>query len=97
MQRCPKCGYREGTEWPWILCIAAVSVLYMAFILAIDRELRDVLNVRWVGLVAYLLFGAAMTWRGFREKRYHKEYLALHPPATERIKSHIKSTPAGGQ
>jgi len=93
MQRCPKCGYREGTDWLSILCIVAVGLLYVAFILVADGGPRD---IRAMGLAAYLFFIAATIWKGLREKRSRKEYLKLHPPVTERMKSHIKPSPAAG-
>jgi hypothetical protein len=31
MQRCPKCGYREGADWLAVLCVVAFSVLYFVF------------------------------------------------------------------
>ena len=94
MQKCPKCGYSEGTDWPWILCIVAVTLLYFAFIFRAEPTLKE--SIRWMGLAAYLFFLAATTWKGLREKRSHKEYLNVHPPVTERVKSHIKPTPAAG-
>jgi hypothetical protein len=94
MQRCPKCGYREGTDWPWILCVVAVSVLYIAFVLAADQQLK---SVRLTGVLAYVLVAAAATWRGLREKRNRKLYSELHPSPTERLKGHIKASPTDGR
>jgi len=70
----------------------AVTFLYFAFIFRAEPTLKD--SIRWMGLAAYLSFLAATTWKGLREKRIHKEYLNLYPPVTERVKSHIKPTPA---
>jgi len=95
MQRCPKCGYQEGTDWPWFLSVAAVTLLYIAFIYRNEPTLKE--SSRWMGLAAYLFFLAATTWRGLREKRNRKEYEKLHPPITERIKAHNKPGPVPGQ
>jgi len=84
MQKCPKCGYDEGTDWPWIICVVAAGVLYIVFILVADAGPRD---SRSIGFAAYLFFVVAGLWKGFRDNRSRKEYLKLHPPATERVKN----------
>jgi hypothetical protein len=75
MQRCPKCGYRDSVDWPAILSIAAVSFLYMVFMVAGDFVPK---GYRLLGLVAYLLFLAATAWRALRNSRDKREYLKLH-------------------
>ena len=89
MQRCPQCGYREGTDWPGILGTVSVATLYCVFILG------DVTppSLRLLGLIAYLVFLAGTWWRVSRDKRNREEYLKPHPSVTERVKDHIRVTP----
>jgi len=91
MQRCPKCGYREGIDWPSILMVIAFGFLYCGFIVMADFAPR---SWRWAGLAAVLIFGAGTTWRSLRNKRIDSEYKKLHPPITERVKDHFKANPA---
>jgi hypothetical protein len=91
MQRCPKCGYREGTDWPGILWAVAFSVLYLVFIVVPDHLPK---SYRFAGLVAFLLFQAGTVWKARREKKYRDEYLRLNPGPAERVKNHLKASPS---
>ena len=91
MQRCPKCGYREGTDWPGMLLEAAFFVLYLVFIVLPDRVPR---GYRFAVLAAFVLFQTGTVWKGKRERKHREEYLKLNPPQTEHVKAHIKPSPS---
>lgn len=92
MQKCPKCGYNEGVDWPTALMIASCSALYIAFLLGTDEAPK---GLRMFGLASYLVFSVGTAWKASRKKRAHDEYLRLHPGPAERLKAHIKpDTPA---
>jgi hypothetical protein len=91
MQRCPKCGYRDRMDLPWILSAVAFLLLYWAFVFAGGHP---PMSYRIMGSAALLLFMAGGIWRGFRNKKNHDEYLKLRPPVTGRVKAHIRPTPS---
>jgi len=93
MERCPKCGHREGVDWPAVLCAVAFSILYFVFTFA-EYEYHAPKGYRLVGFAAMLLFIAGNGWRQSRNKRDRREYLKLHPPITERVKDHLKASPS---
>ncbi len=86
MRRCPKCGYREGPDWPAVLWVLAFGFLYVVFI-ASDAPR----GYRLMGFVAFLLFLAGTAWKAFRDDRSRREYLKLHPPITERMKGSFEA------
>jgi hypothetical protein len=91
MQRCPKCGYRE-LDGPAILAVVAFATLYLIFILTADHA---PMSIRIVGLVAFFMFSGANSWRAFKDRRNHREYLKLHPSPDQRVKSHFKPATPG--
>jgi hypothetical protein len=94
MQRCPKCGYREG-DGPTILAVMAFATLFLVFILTTDHA---PMSIRIMGLAAFFAFSGARSWRAFRARRNQREYLKLHPPLPspdERVKSHFKPATPG--
>jgi hypothetical protein len=91
MQRCPKCGYREGLDWPWILSYIAFAFLDIVF----TSSRVHMPRTYWMlGTAACALFLTAMAWREFRNRRTRREYEKLHPPITERLKDHLKTSPS---
>jgi hypothetical protein len=88
MKRCPKCGYREGFDWPSLLVGLAFLFLYAMFTVVVGDYIPK--NYRWMVMLALLLFLAGEFWKSRREKKCHEEYLKLNPPSTERLKAHIK-------
>jgi hypothetical protein len=93
MQRCPKCGYRDRMDVPWILSALAFLLLYSASVFAVDHA---PMIYRIMALAAFVLFVAGGAWRGFRnkkDKKDHDEYLKLNS-ITERVKAHIRPTPS---
>jgi len=87
MQRCPKCGYREGVDWSALLWALA----FMLIVFAADYAPR---NFRVMEIVAILIFAAGVMWKGFRNRRDYLGYLKLHPSVAERVKDHIRAHPS---
>jgi hypothetical protein len=87
MQRCPRCGYRE-VDGPAMLSVLAFGALYIVFTLATDRAPR---SLRLIGLIAFFIFLAAISWRAFGDEKNRRAYLKLHPSPGERVKGHTKS------
>ena len=87
MQQCPKCGYKEGIDWPGILWVISFFALYLLWVLG-DYRPRE---YRWVGLGAFLLFNVGFAWMLIRGARNYREHRKLHPPITERVKDHIRT------
>ena len=81
MQKCPKCGYNEGVDWPGILLIAAFGLVSFTGGFDVPRIARLGSGVSW------LLFAAAIIWRSAREDKNRVEHLKLHPPDAERAKN----------
>ena len=89
MQRCPKCGYRDGTDWPRILCSVAFIFLYLVFMLG-----GDYLSKRWnlLGTMALLVFTLGTFLQIRRDRRNQRQYLEMHPSITQRLKRHLNTT-----
>jgi len=85
MQRCPKCGYREGVDWLSILWILAFTFASCSFYGPKSYLLRA---------VASLLFAAGIFWRAVRDSRNYHEYRKLHPIPTDRVKDHLRPSPS---
>ena len=64
MQRCPKCGYRDGIDWPWVLAIVAFVVLKLS---------PEHGSYRIVGVGATFLFATAMVWYAIRSLRNYRD------------------------
>ena len=75
MQRCPKCGYREGRDWPLLLIVAGLGIVYCTFILGVDSALKE---LQFVALVGWLLSLAGIVWYVVRKNRTYREYMKLH-------------------
>jgi hypothetical protein len=69
MQRCPKCGYREGVDWPALLQVIAFCVLYLVWMLG-DYGPRE---LRGLGLATMILFCVGTIWRVLRLKSFKAE------------------------
>ena len=76
MQRCPQCGYDEGTDWSRVLGVFAVSLLYIIYLVSADSTPK---SWRLVALSAYLIFTLGTIWYGIKQKRIRDEHLKLHP------------------
>jgi hypothetical protein len=85
MQRCPKCGYNEGTDWFRILGVISVGLLYVIYTISADSTPK---SWRLIGLFAYLTFMAGGLWRGIKDKRNRDEYLKLHPSPPQSGRDH---------
>jgi hypothetical protein len=72
MPLCPKCGNRQSMDWPVILMTISFGLLYVVFILTADNDPRQ---YRLAGLLAFLLFLVAATWKGVRAKHSRRENL----------------------
>jgi hypothetical protein len=81
MQKCPKCGYNEGTDWPGLLLMAAYGLVSVVAGIGGPR----IVQLGCAG--GSFLFFAAIIWRSAREDRNRVECLKLHPPDAERAKS----------
>ncbi len=88
MQKCPHCGYDEGTDWARVSGVVAVGLLYVIYIVSADQTPK---SWRLVGLLAYLIFIFGGVWRGIKDKRNRDEYLRLHPLPAQRVKNHLKT------
>ena len=63
MQRCPKCGYKEGRDWPAVLLLLAFGVVSLgAEILGVQKNVRLCIAVGW------LLVAASFAWRMVRRQ-----------------------------
>jgi hypothetical protein len=65
MQKCPKCGYDEGVDWPVLLWVVSFTVLYIVFIAAADYAPR---NYRFMGYGAFTIFTAGTLWKVLRNR-----------------------------
>jgi len=81
MQKCPKCGYDEGIDWPSGLLIAAFCLVSVVAGISGPRIVQLGCGVGW------FLFLAAIIWRSAREDKNRVEHLKLHPPDAERAKN----------
>jgi hypothetical protein len=86
MQRCPKCGYREGAGWPNTLRALGFLVLWAVFVLGIDRPTK---GYRLIGFAALVLFFAGGIWEGFRNKKNVVECKKFDSVVSDRVKGHI--------
>ena len=80
MQKCPKCGYNEGLDWPGILMILAFCIV------TIVGGISGVKSVQLSAAVGMFLLTASTFWRMVRQDRNRVEYLKSHPVGTERPK-----------
>ena len=78
MQKCPKCGYSDGADWPAMLLIAAfILVDVVAWMSGVPKAVRLALSG------GTLLLVASFWWRALRETRNRVEYLKSHRIAAE--------------
>jgi hypothetical protein len=63
MQKCPRCGYNEGTSWTLLVQIFAFTLLGSAFM---SSDVRP--RVRLLGEFGIVLFFAAAVWRRISER-----------------------------
>ena len=88
MQKCPKCGYDEGADWPQIMMLLSFYLLFVVYIVSADFAPR---NWRFIGMTAFLGFSVGQMWGMLRRSRAQAEYLKLHPPPSQRGKDHLKT------
>jgi hypothetical protein len=81
MQKCPKCGYNEGADWPGLLLMAAF------FLVSLVAGIWGPRIVQLACAGGWFLFLAAIIWRASRDDRNRVEHLKLHPPDAERAKN----------
>ena len=77
MQRCPKCGYNEGRDWPYILALLAFGVVLFVAGTAPKR-------VELASGIGMFLFLASFLWKHAREDKDRVEYSKLDLPVAER-------------
>ena len=80
MQKCPKCGYNEGRDWPYMLLILAFGIVSVA---------AGSLGGKLVNLsiaLGMFLFVASLLWKAKREDKNRVEHLKSHPPVAEQPK-----------
>jgi hypothetical protein len=87
MQRCPKCGYKDGFNWPALLWMCSFMTLYVLWMMGnyTPREYR------WAGLAAFFVFNLGVVWMALRNARNYREYRKLNPSITDRVKDHIRA------
>ncbi len=93
MQKCPKCGYDEGRQWPQIIVILSFNLLFVVYIVSADFAPR---NWRFIGMIAFVGYSVGTTWGMLRRSRAQAEYLKLHPSPSQRVKDHLKTGAPGG-
>jgi hypothetical protein len=71
MQKCPKCGYNDGVDWPVILWVVAFGFLYLVFIGAADFAPR---SYRLLGGAAFTLFSAGTVWKALRDRQRRRRH-----------------------
>jgi hypothetical protein len=81
MQRCPKCGYSEGKDWPGMLLIVAFGVVS---VVAVGNSSGKV--VHYAAAIGMFLFAASALWRAVREDKNRVECSRLDFPVRERPK-----------
>jgi hypothetical protein len=81
MQKCPKCGYNEGLDWPAVLMIVAFVLVSVAAG-GSGASKRVQLSIA----AGMFLFAASMFWRAARDDKNRVEYWKSHPPDRERPK-----------
>jgi hypothetical protein len=80
MRRCPKCGYGEGINWPEILLMLALMVMWAAFWgLALTKPGAHASRVYFYAVSGSMgLLPAALYWKLVKETKDKIEYLKLH-------------------
>jgi hypothetical protein len=81
MEKCPKCGYSEGRDWPGILLMLAFFLVSLVADWGFGAK-----SVRLASAGSGFLFVAAIVWKSAREDKNRVEYLKSHPPDKERPK-----------
>ena len=81
MQKCPKCGYNEGTDWPGMLMI--VAFVLVSVVAGISGAKSVDLSIG----VGMFLFAASIFWRSVRQDRNRAEHLKMQPTDAERSKN----------
>jgi hypothetical protein len=76
VERCPRCGYHEGADWPDRLVYLAFVILWLGF--AFPDHVSKRLEV--LRLVALALVIAGIAWKSNRKQRLEREHEKLHPP-----------------
>jgi len=78
MQRCPKCGFNEGVDWPVMLFILAFGILQIAFILALDFVPHvEKLPYKVCGIAAMVVYASGVIWLSLRRNKSYREYKRL--------------------
>ncbi len=77
MEKCPKCGYNEGRDWPGILMILAFGLV------TVVGGTSGLKSVELSIAVGMFLFVASIFWRSARQDRNRVEYLKMHPTDAE--------------
>ena len=75
MRVCPKCGYKEGINWPAVLWIVAFYSLYFIWMLG-DYHPRE---PRQYGLAALMVFNAGVVWNAVRGLKHARQHKQIHP------------------
>ena len=87
MQRCPKCGYDEGADWPDRLIYLAFVILLIGFAFP-DHISKSLHLLRDVAIVLWLV---GIIWKSNRTKRLQRAHEELHQ---QRVKDHLSTNPA---
>jgi|HubBroStandDraft_6_1064221.scaffolds.fasta_scaffold117748_3 membrane protein implicated in regulation of membrane protease activity len=71
MQKCPKCGYSEGFDWPNLFSFLALVVLSLGVeFLSASKTLRFLCFAVFCSMVL-----VSILWRRVREKKNRERYL----------------------
>jgi hypothetical protein len=87
MQKCPRCGYDEGVDWPEKLIYLAFAILWVGFAFP-DHVSRRLELLR---IVAMALWLAGVIWKSSRYKKLQREHEKLHQAG---LKDHLKASPS---
>jgi hypothetical protein len=79
VQKCPRCGYNEGNDWPGALLIVAFLLVNL-----VAGASRGPTKVVLASAVGWFLFVTAMIWKLAREDKNRMEHLRLHSPDAQR-------------
>ena len=77
MQKCPKCGYNEGPDWPGLFLLLAFGVV------ASGAEILGVPIPQSLRVAGWFFVVVSLDWRAARVSGNRAEYSELHLPATE--------------
>jgi hypothetical protein len=77
MQKCPKCGYNEGPDWPGLFLLLAFAVV------ALGAEILDVPIPKSLRVSGWFFVVVSFAWRAVRVSGNRIERSELHPAATE--------------